>query len=464
MDRPSNEYNLPPQNLEAEESILSACLLYPNESLEIVSEILKPDHFYRTAHQKIFKTILYLYNNKMPVDLVTLSNRLKQDGILEEIGGGTYLASIVNEIPISVNIEEHANIIIDKAAKRLTIQKCHSIAKLCFDDQESASDIIDKAQASVLEIESLRPETSTYEPISEILLSSLETLDERCLHKGQLTGIPTGFEMIDQLTWGLQPTDLIIIAARPATGKSSISLNIIRHAAVECSNSYPCGIFSLEMSKQQLSFKWLADIAKINTQKFKSGLFDRKEWESLTDAAGRLNGAPIYIDDSSGLSINEIRRRSRQMWKRHGVKLIIIDYIQLMPGTGQQNRNLEIGAISTGLKGLAKELNIPIIAISQLNRKVEDRNNKRPQMADLRDGGGIEQDADVIAFLYRDEVYNKAENNPLRGVAEFIIAKNRTGPTGTAHLSFIDKYASFYNLISTQQDSYQYADEIRNRY
>jgi len=438
-------YQLPPQNIEAEESILASCLISPKDCEEIV-ELLKPEHFYKTAHRDIFSAIVSLYNDKIPVDSVTLTDRLKSDGNLEKCGGATYIANLINEIPAATNAQHHAKIIIDKATKRSTIQKCHDIMKSCFDDSDPAIDIIDKAQTSILELESKDVDDLPFEPMSSILMDAIDVLDERFLNKGKLTGIPTGFSQIDMLTWGLQDTDLIIIAARPSQGKSSLSLNIARHAAIDCEEQFPVGIFSMEMSKQQLSFKLLADLAKINTQKFKSGMFSQKEWGSLSSVAGNLAEAPIYIDDSSGLNISEIRRRSRQMWKQHGIKLIIIDYMQLMAGTGKENRNRELSEISTGLKNLAKELSIPVIAISQLNRDLEKRNDKRPQMSDLRDSGSLEQDADVIAFIYRDEMYNSDENNPLRGIAEVIIRKNRTGPIGTARLSFVAKFASFYEL------------------
>lgn len=451
MSNSQIEYlSLPPQNLEAEESILASCLISRKDCEEIV-ELLNSDQFYKPAHQKIFSAITLLLNDKLPVDLITLTDRLRSLSQLDEIGGATYLAHLTSEIPISANIEQHAKIVIDKAIKRTTIQKCHDIAKSCFDDSDTAIDIIDKAQASILALESTDLDKLPFESMQSILMDTFDALDERFLNKGKLTGVPTGFRQIDELTWGLQPTDLIIIAARPSLGKTSISLNITRHATIDQETPFPVGIFSMEMSKQQLSFKFLADLAKINTQKFKSGMFDRNDWASLATAGGKLANAPIYIDDSNGLSINDIRRRSRQMFKQHGVKLIIIDYIQLMAGTGRQTQDLNMTDIANGLKNLAKELSIPIIAISQLNRKLEQRNDKHPILSDLRDSGSLEQAADVVMFVYRDEVYNTDENNPLKGTGEILISKNRNGPTGTAHLSFVAKYASFYELAYNDQ-------------
>ena len=449
---PDKLQRLPPQNLEAEEGILAACLVSP-ESCEEIVDILLPDHFYRTAHIKIFSAIIELNKNKQPVDLVTVSHILRSKGELEQAGGASYLASLIDTVPVALNIIHYAEIIRDKSAKRLTIKHCHDIAQTCFSDSDPATEIIDNAQTKMLSIEMNNPGKVTYLPMSEIMMDSIDALDERFLNKGKLTGIPTGFNQIDELTWGLQPTDLIIIAGRPSMGKTSLVLNISRHAAIDQEIPFPVGLFSMEMSKQQLSFKFLADLASINTQKFKSGYFSIQDWHKLTNAAGKLADAPICIDDSSSLTINEVRRRARQMYKRDGIKLLIIDYLQLMMGRGEQNREREISEISKGLKGLAKDLNIPVIALSQLNRKLEDRSDKMPHLADLRESGSLEQDADVVMFVYRDEVYNKDENNPKRGSADIIIAKNRTGPLGMARLAFVDKFASFYNL-SNQYDTY----------
>jgi len=444
---PDKLQRLPPQNIEAEEGILAACLISP-ESCEEIVDILLPDHFYRTAHIKIFSAIIELNKKKQPVDLVTISNFLRSKGDLESVGGASYLASLIDTVPVALNVIHYADILRDKAAKRLTIKYCHDISKQCFSDSDPAIEIIDDAQTKMLSIEMNNPGKVTYLPMSEIMMDAIETIDERFRNKGKITGVPTGFHQIDELTWGLQNTDLIIIAGRPSQGKSSLSLNIARHAAIDQEIPFPVGIFSMEMSKQQLSFKFLADLASINTQRFKSGYFSMDEWHKLTKSAGKLADAPICIDDSSSLTINEVRRRARQMYKRDGIKLLIIDYLQLMVGSGQQNRDREMSDISNGLKGLAKDLNIPIIGISQLNRKVEDRNDKVPHLSDLRDSGSLEQAADVVMFIYRDDVYNKDENNPKKGSADIIIAKNRTGPLGMTRLAFVDKYASFYNLAT----------------
>ena len=443
---------LPPQNLEAEEGILSACLLFP-ESCDEVADLLLPEHFYRSAHQKIFNVILELHRTRSPIDLVTVSNLLRQKGELEACGGATYLATLTETVPAAQNITHYAGILRDKAAKRLTINKCQKISETCFNDSIPAAEIIDGAQADILSIETSSPGTVSYRTMNEIMLDCVDRLDERFRNKGKLTGVPTGFSLVDEMLWGLQKTDLIIVAARPSLGKSSFCLNIARHAAIDQDPPYPVGMFSLEMNREQLGFKWMADLAKIDTQRFKSGYFSRHDWTRLTDAAGQLSSAPIFIDDSSGLTITEVRRRSRQMKKKNDIQLLIIDYMQLMVGKGrEQNREREIAEISVGLKGLAKDLEIPVIGISQLNRKVEDRNDKRPRLSDLRESGSVEQDADVVMFIYRDEVYNKDENNPHRGTAEIIVAKNRTGPIGSARLAFRKELASFYNLATRPED------------
>lgn len=435
---------VPPNSLDAEQSLLSACIISPESLIEAI-EILQPSHFYKNAHQKIFQAMTDLHAKNEPVDLVTLSNRLKQKYQLDEIGGATYLASLVDEVPIALNVPNYANIIRDKAVLRLTIQKSSNIISKCYEDSDDASAIVDTAQKEILSIEVEDPDDKTYSTMGEIAENVFDVLDERSKNPGQITGIPTGFMQLDMLTWGLQPSDLVVIAARPSMGKTAIALNIARHAAVE--RNMPVAIFSMEMSEQQLAFRVLSNEAKINSQKFKSGMFSPEEWQRLTNAASKISDAPIYIDDSSGLHINQVLRRSRRLWKKHGIKMVIVDYIQLMKGDKDNgSRDREIASITGGLKGLAKELNIPVVGLSQLNRDLEKRSNKRPQMADLRESGSIENDADVIAFIYRDEVYNKDEDNPEKGMAEIIIAKQRNGPIGTIKLSFVDRYASFYPL------------------
>lgn len=434
-------YKIPPQALEAEESILSACIILP-ESLTETIEILKPGHFYKSSHQVIFQMMVDLHSKKEPVDLVTLANKLKQKDKLEEIGGATYLARLTEEIPLAVNVSHYANIIREKAALRQTIEKCNNIVMQCFEDSDDAIKIIDEAQKEILSIEIEDPNNKTYSTMPEIIEEGIDLLEERSESKGKITGVSTGFDRLDYLTWGLQPSDLTLIAARPSAGKTALALNIARNAV---SKNIPTAIFSLEMSKQQLLFRLFSDQAKINSQKFKSGMFTHIEWGEITEAAGVINDFPMFIDDSAGLHIRQIQRRARKMYKKHKIGLIVVDYIQLVTGEGK-NRDREISSISMGLKNLAKELNIPVIALSQLSRKLEERNNKRPRLSDLRDSGTLEQDADIVMFIYRDEMYNDDENNPNKGKAEIIIAKQRNGPVGKIELAFVDKYTSFYPL------------------
>ena len=439
--------------MDAEQSLLSACIISSESLLEAI-EILRPDHFYRTSHQKIFQAMICLHNKNEPVDLVTLANKLNQKNQLAEIGGATYLANLVDNIPLATNILHHANIIRDKAVLRLAIQKSQNIIKSCYEDSGDVTKTIDTAQREILSIEIEDPDDKNYSTMSEIAEEGFDILDERSRNSGKITGISTGFTQLDVLTWGLQPSDLILIAGRPSMGKSALAINLASHAAIE--ENIPVAIFSLEMSKQQLLFRMLSDKAKINGQKFRSGMFSRAEWGQLNASAGRIADAPIYIDDSSSLHIDQVLRRSRRIWKKHGIKLIVIDYLQLMQGDKTASREREIASISGGLKGLAKELNIPVIALSQLNRGLENRNNKRPMLSDLKDSGTLEADADVVAFIYRDEMYNKDENNPEKGVAEIIVAKQRNGPTGTTTLAFVGRYTSFYNLDSFQDGDIGY--------
>lgn len=446
-------YKTPPCALEAEQSFLSACII-SSESLIEAIEILQPSHFYKSGHQKIFQAISDLYAKNEPVDLVTLANKLKQKDQLEEIGGATYLANLVDNIPLATNISHYANIIRDKAVLRLAIQKSQNIIQACFEDSDDVVKIIDTAQTEILSIEIEDPDDKNYSTMMQIAEEGFDVLDVRSQNPGKITGIGTGFSQIDMLTWGLQPSDLILIAARPSMGKSSLAVNLAGHAAIE--ENIPVAIFSLEMSKQQLLFRMLSDKAKINGQKFRSGMFSRTEWAQLNASAGKIAEAPIYIDDSGGLHINQILRRSRRIWKKHGIGLIIIDYLQLMQGDKSGSRDREIASISGGLKGLAKELNIPVIALSQLNRKLETRNNKRPILSDLREGGSLEGDADVIAFIYRNEIYSQDDDNPNKGIAEIIFAKQRNGPTGMVKLAFVDKYTSFYNLEQFQDGDIGY--------
>jgi replicative DNA helicase len=440
---------LPPQNLEAEASVLGAVLL-ENEALNRVIEILQEDDFYRNAHRRIFAAILHLYEHSEPVDLITLSEVLKTRGELDAVGGIEYLNSLVNGVPTAANISYYAKIIKEKAILRKLINRATEIVSQSYSNSGDVDEFIDQAERTIFEISEDRVRPSFY-PIKDLIKSSFKTI-ERLYEKRQLiTGVPTGFQRLDELTSGLQPSDLIIIAGRPSMGKTAFALNIAQNASLQA--AIPAAIFSLEMSKEQLALRMLCSEAKVDAHRLRGGFLSESDWPKLTRAAGSLSEAPLFIDDTPGLSALEMRAKTRRLKIEHNLGLVIVDYLQLMRGRASaDSREQEISDISRSLKALAKELSIPVIALSQLNRRVEDRGDKRPQLSDLRESGAIEQDADVILFLYREEVYNKSEEN--RGKAELIIGKQRNGPTDKVDLAFLDKYTRFENLSGLKEDSY----------
>jgi len=440
-------YHLPPQSLEAEESILSA-ILVDNDTLLEVLEILSPEDFYRSAHQKIFSAISELFLRNEPVDLVTLTNILREHDRLEEIGGAAYLANLVDTVPLAVNAQYYAKIVYDKACLRRLIEKSNSIAKRCFEDRGDVDSVIDFAESSIFEISEnkIRP---TFYPIGKIIESNIDVLEERQGSRALVTGVATGFTKLDELTAGLQKSDLVILAGRPGMGKTALALNIAKNAAVD--SNIPVAIFSLEMSKEQLSLRMLSSEARIDSSRLRRGFISQDDWIKITDSAGVLSQAPIFIDDSPNITALEIRAKSRRLKMEKDIGLIIIDYLQLMKSRASaERRDLEISEISRSLKALAKELDLPVVALSQLNRKLEERSDKRPQLADLRESGALEQDADVVAFLYRDELYNRDENNPNKGKAELIVSKQRNGPTGFTILTFLDTYTRFENYAARE--------------
>jgi replicative DNA helicase len=441
-------YGLPPQNIEAEGSIISAILI-DNDALLDVIEALGPEDFYRTAHQKIYAAITDLFDKAEPIDLVTLANKLKEKGELEAIGGASYLARLVDTVPLAVNARHYAKIVHDKASLRRMIEKANAILKRCFEERGEAEDVIDFAESAVFEISEQKARQSFY-PLSKIILGNIETLEEKQGNRSLVTGVTTGFTQLDTMTSGLQNADLIILAARPSMGKTALALNIARNAAVDA--GVPVAVFSLEMSKEQLSLRMLCAEARIDSSRLRGGFFSMEDWHRLTDAAGVLSECPIYIDDSPSLSAMEIRAKARRLKMDKNIGLVIIDYLQLMQGRASaERRDLEISEISRGLKALAKELDLPVMALSQLNRMLEQRTDKRPRLSDLRESGALEQDADVVAFIYRDEVYNKDEDNPNRGTAEILLSKQRNGPTGDIYLSFLNSFTRFENLASEQE-------------
>jgi replicative DNA helicase len=440
-------FKVPPQNLEAEQSILGSILL-ENSAINSALEILKKNDFYSEAHRKIFSVIIELSEKNEPVDLITLSNALKGRNYLDSVGGTTYLASLVDNVPSAANIANYAKIVKEKAILRGLIGSATEIITNCYETGSDVDQILDKAEHSIFEISENKVRPSFY-PIRDIVKESFRSIEDLYSRKELITGVSTGFEKIDDLTSGLQKSDLIIIAGRPSMGKTALALNIAQFAALE--SQIPVAIFSLEMSKEQLAFRLLASEAKVDSQRLRKGFLGETDWPKLTTAAGRLSEAPLFIDDTPAISVLEMKAKSRRLKADAGLGLIVVDYIQLMRGGSyRDSREQEISEISRSLKALAKELRVPVIALSQLNRKVEDRTNRRPQMADLRESGAIEQDADVIAFIYRDEAYNKSDDNPEKGIAEIIISKQRNGPTGIVKLAFLEKFTSFENLARAE--------------
>jgi len=417
-----------PQNMEAEQAVLGGILI-DNEAIHQVLEIIEVEDFYRESHRKIFLVFLELYEQNQPIDLVTVCEALQKKQQLEEVGGATFLASLVEVIPTASNITYYAKIVKEKSILRKLITRATYIINQCVaPTDENIEEILDRAEQTIFEVSQERIQTSYYS-LKDVIKSTFQTIQSITQKDSYITGIPTGFIDFDRLTSGFQPSDLIIIAGRPSMGKTAFALNIAANAASK--HKIPVGIFSLEMSKEQLTTRMLCAEAKVDSQKLRSGFLAEHDWQLLIEAASVLSEAPIFIDDTPAISVLELRAKARRLKSEHNISLIIIDYLQLMKGKGgNERREQEISEISRSLKALAKELNIPVVALSQLNRKVEDRENKRPRLADLRESGAIEQDADLIAFLYRDEVYNQREDNPNRGMAELIIGKHRNGPVG----------------------------------
>ncbi len=442
-DTAHSPYKVPPHNLEAEQAILGSILIN-NDALNQVVDILSGEDFYREAHACIFEGMLTLYNKDDPVDLITLPQVLREMDTLERVGGTDYLASLVEGTSTSAGIMYHAEIVKDLSTRRNLINRCSYIAEICFQPSYDTEEILDLAEQSIFEIAERNIDQNFY-PLSEVVKKSFKKIET--ITGDKITGISTGFADFDDLTSGLQPSDLIIIAGRPSMGKTAFALNIAYNAALE--EKIGVAVFSLEMSMLQLGIRLLGSDAMINAWKLRKGALQDDDYLRLTDSANRLSELSLYIDDSSGLSALEIKAKARRLKKKHNISLLIIDYLQLMQSKkSTESRQMEISDISRSLKALAKDLDIPVVAISQLNRKVEDRPNKRPILADLRESGAIEQDADLIAFIYREELYNRTEEN--KGKAEINIAKHRNGPTGTVPLTFREQYTKFENFYKDQ--------------
>jgi replicative DNA helicase len=431
---------LPPQSIEAEQAVLGAIIL-EGESITKAIDVLSPEDFYKEPHRKIYTAMLELFDKNEPIDLITLSEHLKDKGVLEETGGISYLSQLATVVPTSANIRYHAKVVREKALLRAIIRSCTDIVSKVYEMPEDAEEMVDYAERLIFEISEKRTNANFYQ-MKDVVKNTFKMIETMYDKKAVITGVPSGFKDLDELTSGFQPGDLIIIGGRPGMGKTAFSLNIAQHVGIEMGE--PVAFFSLEMSKEQVAMRLLSSLAMVNSVALRKGFITKKDWEKLTDAAVRLSEAPIYIDDSSQISVLEIRAKARRLKMEKGrLSLIIIDYLQLMRGrTSYDIREQEIAEISRSLKAMAKELKVPVIALSQLNRSVEKTSDRKPTLANLRESGAIEQDADVIIFLYRDEVYNK-KNPANKGKAEVIVAKQRNGPTDTVYLTFLSDYTRF---------------------
>ncbi|HNT57791.1 MAG TPA: replicative DNA helicase [Syntrophales bacterium] len=447
-DSDLSSHRVPPQNLDAERSVLGGMLL-DNQAIHQVLEILNGEDFYSDGHRKIFQSIVDLSEKNEPADLITLSSLLKDKNQLEAVGGAAGLGDLVDGVPSAANIAYYAKIVKEKSVLRKLITATTGILSKTYESATDIDDILDEAEHAIFQI-SENKIRQTFSPIREIIKDSFRTIERLFEKKSLITGVPTGFEELDRLTSGFQRSELIIIAGRPSMGKTAFALNVAQNAAIEM--DLPVAIFSLEMSKEQLAMRLLSAEARVDSQRLRKGFLGEADWPKLTTAAGTLSEARLFIDDTASISVLEMKAKARRLKAERGLGLVILDYLQLMKGRDNSpSREQEISEISRSLKSLAKELNVPVVALSQLNRQVEARSDRRPQMADLRESGAIEQDADVILFVYRDELYNRSEDNPEKGIAEIIIGKQRNGPTGKVKLAFLKEFTRFENLASIRE-------------
>ena len=438
---------MPPASIEAEQAVLGAMLLKP-DAVTTAAEELTADDFYRETHRLIFEAMMQLKERTEPVDLVTLTEQLKKADKLAKIGGIPALSLIANSVPTAANVHYHARIVHEKAQLRSLINAATEIAGAAYESADEVEDIMDSAEKRILQVASGK-RSKDFVPLQDILLDTLEQIDLRYNNKGSITGLPTGFTELDHLTAGLQKSDLILVAARPSMGKTAFTLNIAAHVVLRAKE--PVAFFSLEMSKEQLVQRLLCSEGRIDSQRLRVGELEEKEWGDLIDTANRLSAAPLYIDDTPGITVMELRSKARRLKAEHGLSLIVIDYLQLMQGRASKsgdNRQQEISEISRSLKALARELNVPVIALSQLSRSVESRQIKRPMLSDRRESGSLEQDADIVMFLYREDYYDPETEN--KNITEVIIAKHRNGPVDTVDLTFLKQFTKFGNLSRMQ--------------
>ena len=445
---------LPPQNIEAEQSVLGA-IIFDNEALPKAVEMLAADDFYRESHRRLYNAMLELFNRNEPIDIITLTDHLRKINGLDAVGGIAYLSNLANSIPTSANVRYHAKIVREKALLRALIQTATHINTKVYEDDLEADDMVDYAEKVIFDIADKRTKVS-FTSMKDVVKDTFKMIEQLYDKKEAITGVPTGFKDLDELTAGFQPGELIIIGGRPGMGKTAFALNVAQHVGIEMKE--PVAVFSLEMSKEQLAMRMLCAESMVDSSQVRKGFINRQDWPKLTGAAGRLSEAPIFIDDSSALTVLEIRAKSRRLKLEHrGLSLIVVDYLQLMRSRGAfERREQEISEISRSLKALAKELKIPVIALSQLNRAVEQRTGNKPTLADIRESGAIEQDADVIIFIYKDN--DQVKNNPaVKNVVKIDIAKQRNGPTGSINLTFLSNCTKF---VDHSGISYEAEEEV----
>ena len=440
---------MPPQNIEAEQAVLGAMLI-ERDAINKVVEKIKETDFYREDHKLLFRTMVNLFSKGNAVDIVTIVDDLRREGKLDAAGGIAYIGMLNGIVPTAANVKYHADIVEEKSLLRSLIYTATNIAAMGYEASEEVRSIVDRAEKMMLEVSNRRGGEG-FVPIKEIVFTALERIEYLQTNPGKMTGVVTGFHELDRVTNGMQPSDLILIAARPSMGKTAFVLNICANAAIRSKS--PIAFFSLEMSKEQLVQRMICSESAIDSQKLRAGSLDDRDWKKLMIGSNSISGAPIFIDETPSITVLELRSKARRLKSEHNLQMIIIDYLQLMSGGGgskEDNRQQEISEISRSLKALARELKVPVLALSQLSRGVEARQNKRPMLSDLRESGSLEQDADIVMFLYRDEYYEREAEQP-NNEAEIIIAKNRNGPTETLKLFFHKQFTRFDNLSSRQE-------------
>ena len=435
-----SEHTLP-HNLEAERSVLGAILIH-NDAFNVAAEVIDSGDFFRDAHRRVFDKMVDLNERNQVIDLVTLKDELGRSGDLDEVGGAAYIAALADGVPRSTNVEHYARIVKEKATLRDLIHSAGKILATAYRAEEDPDVLLDQAEQEIFSIAEGRIHTG-FVPLSDLVQGSFTTIEQLQEHKGLLTGVPSGFVDIDNLTSGFQSSDLVIVAARPSMGKTSFVLNVAQHVGTKTGGTV--GFFSLEMSKEQLFLRMLTAEAEVDSHRFRGGFLSERDYGQLSSALGRLAEARVFIDDSAGIGVLEMRAKARRLKAEHGLDLLVVDYLQLMQGRGRfENRTQELATISRALKGLAKELGVPVVALSQLSRAPESRSDRRPQLSDLRESGALEQDADVVMFIFREEQYDPTPEN--ENLADVIIGKQRNGPTGTVKLAFLKQYTRFANL------------------